>query len=67
MIQCSLNDKRQAVDSYPVWTGNNAQIKIQAHLCRVHVDELDSMGMDFDIKYSQQFMKIASEQRPVNS
>jgi hypothetical protein len=59
-IKCFL-DGNEAVDSFEVECGNNAEYTIMLNVCEKHADESDKLGYGFDEKYGKEIEKLNNE------
>lgn len=54
-------DQKEAVDSFDVEAGNNAEIPVTLNVCEEHLKEADILGYRFDQKYGREIEKLANE------
>lgn len=59
-MKCFL-DNNEAVDSFDIETGNNAEVGVTLHCCQIHMDEADKLGYEFEQKYYMEIEKLANE------
>ena len=59
-MKCFLDDN-EAVDSFDVESGNNAEIPVTLEVCQKHFDESEKMGYGFEQKYGKEILVLAYE------
>ncbi len=59
-MTCSLCEK-DAIDSFEVECGNNAEYSIELNVCEEHLKENEDLGYKFDEKYGAKFEEILYE------
>jgi len=59
-MRCFL-DGNDAVDSFDVECGNNAEYSITLNVCQQHLEESEKLGYGFEEKYGATIEKINNE------